>query len=153
MGQVTRHGAVMVIQSGDTAISGALASGALAAIEARRGERPLSTAPRGAATFPIGGRLGEAERQAVEAEIDRQAIRRDMEGDAVQRALLRVAVNNTKTAEDYAAMTSRAEIEWGEPVDYPTPLERFADAVLALYAMVICGLSAAYHAQDKMLEG
>ena len=137
MGQVTRHGAVMVIQSGDTAISGALASGALAAIEAR--ERAA--------------RLSDEQRRTVEAEIDRQAIRRDMEGDAVQRALLRVAVNNTKTAEDYAAMTSRAEIEWGEPVDYPTPLERFAEAVLALYAMVICGLSAAYHAQDKLLEG
>ena len=137
MGQVTRHGAVMVIQSGDTAISGALASGALAAIEAR--ERAA--------------RLSDEQRRTVEAEIDRQAIRRDMEVDAVQRALLRVAVNNTKTAEDYAAMTSRAEIEWGEPVDYPTPLERFADAVLALYAMVICGLSAAYHAQDKLLEG
>ena len=137
MGQVTRHGAVMVIQAGDAAISGALASGALAAIEAR-----------GRAA-----RLNDEQRQAVEAEIDRQAIRRDMQGDAVQRALLRVAVNNTKTAEDYAAMASRAEIEWGEPVDYPTPLERFADAALALVAMVICGLSAAYHAQDKLLEG
>lgn len=127
-----KRGTVLVIQTGDAQIVEALTDGIMAGRAAR---------------------LSAEKIRAVEAEIDRQAIRRDMEGDAVQRALLRVAVNNTKTAEDYAAMTSRAEIEWGEPVDYPTPLERFADAVLALYAMVICGLSAVYHAQDKLLEG
>ena len=132
MGEIKRRGAVMLLQAGDKQIVEALTDGIMAGRAAR---------------------LEATQIENVEEEIDRQAIRRDMEGDAVQRALLRVAVNNTKTAEDYAAMTSRAEIEWGEPVDYPTPLERFADAVLALYAMVICGLSAAYHAQDKLLEG
>ena len=137
MGQITRSGAVVLIQSGDAAISGALASGALAAIEAR-GDA---------------GRLNDEQRQAVEAEIDRQAIRRGMESADVQRALLRVAVNNTKTAEDYAMMRFDAEVAYGEPVDYPTTLERIAEKALAIYGMFVLAASAAFHAQDKILEG
>lgn len=146
----SKRGVAMILQAGDPEISGAIAEGIMTARGAGAGDL---IRPAARATFPNGGRLTVEQIETVEAEIDRQAIRRDMQSDAVQRALLRVAVNNTKTAEDYAAMTSRAEIEWGEPVDYPTPLERFADAALALYAMVICGLSAAYHAQDKVLGG
>lgn len=135
MRQIERRGTVMVIRSGDKAISGALASGALTVIEAR-----------GSAE-----RLNEAQRQTVEAEIDRQAIKRGIESAAVQRALLRVAVGNNKTDDDYAMMRFRAEVEWGEPVDYPTPLERIAEKALTIYAMFVLAVSAAFHAQDKLL--
>jgi hypothetical protein len=131
MGQITRGGAVVLIQAGDAAISGALASGALAAIEARGG-------------------LTEGQRKTVEAEIDRQAIQRDM---SVDRHLLRVAVGNTKTAEDYASRCCQAGIDYGESVYFPTPLERIATAALKIYAMFVCAVSTAYHAQDKLMEG
>ena len=149
----TRRGVVVLIQAGDPEICEPIKSGMLAGREKARGDKGPHPSALRAATFPTGGRLLESaatggrlledQRRVVSAEMDRQAIR---EG-------LREAVGNTKTPADYAAMRCRAEIEWGEPVDYPTPLERFGDGLLAAYAMVICGLSAAFHAQDHILGG
>ena len=136
-----RRGAVILIQAGDPEICEPIKSGMLAGRESRR--RDLSCRGCAAPPSPEGEGLTTDPRRVVSAEMDRQAIR---EG-------LREAVGNTKTPADYAAMRCRAEIEWGEPVDYPTPLERFGDGLLAAYAMVICGLSAAFHAQDHILGG
>ena len=139
----TRRGVVVLIQAGDPEICEPIKSGMLAGREKARGDRRPHPSALRAATFPTGGRLLEDQRRVVAAEMDRQAIR---EG-------LREAVGNTKTPADYAAMRCRAEIEWGEPVDYPSPLQKLGDGLLAAYAMVICGLSAAFHAQDHILGG
>ena len=171
----TRRGAVMLIQAGDAEISGALAAGALAAIEARgdgRGDPFRRCAP----PSPEGERLTKDQRCVVEAEIDRlsileglraqaqaaelqdapetrdrQSIARARGEQAIARDLLHVAVGNHKTAEDYAVMRCQAEIDWGEPVDYPTPLERLLDKALGIYGLVVCAVAAAYHAQDRLL--
>lgn len=129
MGQITRGGAVVLIQAGDAAISGALASGALAAIEAREG-------------------LTEGQRQTVEAEIDRQAIQR---GVSVDRHLLRVAVGNHKTAEDYADMMLAARREYGTQTPRPSRLARVLDRAIDIYGMFVYAVSEAFRAQDKVL--
>lgn len=134
----------MIIRRGDPEISAALAEGALAGMAAR-------------AALP--GGLPEGQRQAVEAEIDRQYIAGDMAGGQgvdrarVSRALLKVAVNNTKRAEDYAMMRFDAEVQYGEPVDYPTPLRRLGDGLLTVYAMIVYAVASAFRAQNRVLGG
>ena len=71
----------------------------------------------------ISGRepLGKEEIEVVEAEIDRQSI---------QRHLLRVAVGNDKTDEDYAQMVTKANGDYG----YTRRHGRLYDAILGLWA-------------------
>lgn len=64
-------------------------------------------------------------------------------------SLVRVAVGNTKTAEDYMIMISAAEQEYR--VRSVMPLKRMAEALLGLYGLLIMAISAAYKAQDKAL--
>ena len=130
-----RRGAVVLLQAGDPEIAGALAAGVM---EGR------------------GARLNAEQIKAVEAEIDRQAIEAYIHQGSrtnVNRALLRVAVGNHKTAEDYAQMRFDAEVNYGEPVDFPSPMRRALDRALAIYAMFVEAVSVAYHAQDKVLGG
>ena len=130
-----RRGAVVLLQAGDPEIAGALAAGMM---EGR------------------GARLNAEQIKAVEAEIDRQAIEAYIHQGSrtnVNRALLRVAVGNHKTAEDYAQMRFDAEVAYGEPVDFPSPMRRALDRALAIYAMFVEAVSVAYHAQDKVLGG
>ena len=162
MEQVTRRGAVMVIRAGDAEISGALASGALAAIEARERQDVLTEGQRRVVEAEI-DRLSILEGLRAQAQAaklqdapetrDRQSIARERGEQAIERDLLHVAVGNHKTAEDYAVMRCQAEIEWGEPVDDPTPLERVLDKALGIYGLFVTAVAAAYHAQDKLLEG
>ena len=80
--------------------------------------------------------------EVVEAEIDRQRI---------QRALLRVAVGNTNTAEDYANMTTKARGDYAVDARRPGPLRRLGAFLLGAYALIVLGLVAAYRAQDRVL--
>ena len=116
----TRRGYVVMIQGGDRAIAGAIADGMRQATE-ERGTTSSVTAP------PL------EHVEVVEAEIDRQRI---------QRALLRVAVGNTNTAEDYANMLTKARGDYAVH-RRPGPLKVYALAVLAC--------NAAYRAQDLVL--
>lgn len=93
-------------------------------------------------------RLTDAEREAVEAEIDRQKIHASL-----QRSLLRVAVGNTKTADDYAAMRCDAEIEYGAPLYEDGPLRRAARKLMGVYGLLLVGIASAYKAQEKVLRG
>lgn len=155
-----RRGAVVLLQAGDPEIAQALAAGMMEGRAAKTGTGDdlfrhgcaVQPSPEGEGM----GRLSEDQRAAVEAEIDRQAIEAYLNGanrPNVNRSLLRVAVGNHKTAEDYAQMRFDAEVAYGEPVDFPTPMRRALDGALAIYAMFVEAVSVAYHAQDKVLGG
>ena len=136
-----RRGYVVLIRGGDPEISGGIVDGIMKA----RGD----TSSGAARHLPIEGKaLGETESmtgeqvEVVEAEIDRQRI---------QRALLRVAVGNTNTAEDYANMTTKARGDYAVDARRPGPLRRLGAFLLGAYALIVLGLVAAYRAQDRVL--
>lgn len=146
----SKRGVVMLIQAGDSEITGAITEGIMTARGAENGDL---IRPAARATFPIGGRLTEEERRVVEAEIDRQAIHEAMNRPQVQRSLLRVAVNNTKTAEDYAMLRFEADMEYGESLYEPGWFDRIADKALGIYGLFVWALAGAYKSQDRVLGG
>lgn len=99
--------------------------------------------PRISDAVESGIRTGREERltpeqfEVVSAEIDRQHIAR----------LVRVAVGNDKTPEDYASMVTKARGDYGTPAR-PGRVGRW---LLQGYALVVLALAAAYRAQDKVL--
>ena len=107
---------IVIRMFGDPGITGAIENGMRAALPVKP--------------------LGTEQAETVEAEIDRQII---------QRNLLRVAVNNTKTADDYACMAVRARYAYKH-----TPRRgRLYGAILAAWALLWYGIfSAAKHLQD-----
>lgn len=123
-----RYGYVIRI-GGDPEISGAIAEGMLAARGAGDGDlfRPAARA-----TFPTGGRLLEG---AERAEVAR---------------LVRVAIGNTKTPEDYLILCMAAEQEYRTP--RRSELHRAAELLLVGWTMMCYGIARAFRAQDKVLE-
>ena len=117
----TRRGAVILI--GDSQIAGAIAEGMFAG----RARRPEA--------------LPAEQIEVVEAEIDRQRI---------QMALLRVAVGNHNTAEDYRNMMTKARGDYAV-TRRPGPLGRLGEQLLKLYALAVLAVSAAYRSQDAVL--
>lgn len=87
--------------------------------------------------------LSPAQIEVVKAEIDRQHIAR----------LVRVAVGNGNTAEDYQCMIIKARHDYGKYYRQPGPLQRVGDALLGVYALIVCGISAAYRSQERVLGG
>lgn len=134
-----RRGYAMLIQGGDKEISAALASGILAV----RGTGDLIRldAER-RATFPIGGRLGEAkplnreEAQVVSAEIDRQRI----------ADLLRVAMHPKPV--DYAMKVYEAELDYGQSVYRKGAARRALDMLLVGWALVALGFERLFESVD-----
>ena len=133
--------AIVIVKAGDPALADAMERGILAAraqahadlASAAAGRSKLPQSP--AATAPSGRELfGEGKRP-------------------VNRSLLRVAVGNHKTAEDYANMRFEAELEYGESVYELSPARKLARKALGLYGLLVVGLSAAYRAQDRVLGG
>lgn len=84
----------------------------------------------------------KAERTIVSAEIDRQRI----------AALVRVAVGNDKTEEDYMAMSTRARWLYGEE-DRGGLLRRIWDRVFLGWALICYAIGEAYAAQRHVLGG
>lgn len=109
-----KRGAVLLIQAGDPEISGAIAEGMLA------GRREATTAARTssgpAGHLPQRGRLLEAE-----------------EAREVAR-LVKVAIGNTKTPEDYLILCMAAEQEYRTP--RRSELSRAAERLLTAWAMM-----------------
>ena len=113
-----RRGTVVLMQSGDREISGAIAAGVLAA------------------------RAMTAEQiDTVEAEIIRQH---------VEASLLRVAVNNTKTPEDYRLMTIKLQGDCARYSRPPGALRRVGRRLLGLYGLLVYALGAAYRSQGRV---
>lgn len=82
-------------------------------------------------------RLTREQAEVVSAEIDRQHIAR----------LVRVAVGNDRTPEDYARLVTKARGDYGTPAR-PGRIGRW---LLQGYALVVVALAAACRAQDKVL--
>ena len=115
-----RRGAVVVLQSGDPEISGAIAQGVMEGRE--RAKRDLIR-PASRAAVPTGERLSEGET------VDWSEVAK----------LVRVAVGNTRTADDYMILRSAAEQEYR--VRDCGPLGWLAEALLAVYAMAVYHVS------------
>ena len=140
-----RRGYVVLIRRGDPEICGGIAEGIMKAREQGndgdliRQRCALPPSPKGE------GRGDEAPPmehvEVVEAEIDRQRI---------QRALLRVAVGNHNTAEDYRNMMTKARGDYAIE-RRPGTLRRFGEKLLSVYALAVLAVSAAYRAQDRVL--
>lgn len=172
--QSERRGAVILIQRGDPQITGAIAEGMLEG----RDRRTTSSVWPSASHLPLKGKALEPEQMEIVvsvlkelraqapalegpdapdtrgqgsaascagrgayAEIDRQHIAR----------LVRVAVGNDNTPEDYQCMIVKARHDYGKYYRRPGPLRRFADALLGVYALIVCGVSAAYQSQERVL--
>ena len=147
-----RRATVLLLQHGDPEISGAIAEGMLAA-RARTAAAGTSSAPASRATFPKGEGFWEPSRasegktltheqiEVVQAEIDRQHI---------VRSLVRVAVNNTKTAEDYDNMTTKARGMYATPARSGA-LWRLLDHLFTGYALLCYAIGEAYDAQRRVL--
>ena len=131
-----RRATVILIQRGDPEIAGAIAEGMMAARGNSLSHGGAVTAPSGRAPF------GDAEGvEIVSAGVDRQKI---------VAHLVRVAVGNDKTAEDYRHMIVKArglyEIE-----REPGPLRVFAGKLVLGWALLCLGVRRAYRAQDRVL--
>ena len=158
-----RRGTVMVIQRGDAEITGAIVAGMMAARGGTPAEAGTSSVPPAAVHLTLAGSLGpaapqrgrllenaesgrltEAQIEVVEAEIDRQKILAD---------LVKVAVNNGNTPEDYRIMSVKARGDYGRLYRAPGPARRFARLLLGVYGLAVLMIAGAYRAQDRVLEG
>lgn len=79
----------------------------------------------------IAGAIADGMTQALEAD-SIQVVKREIHDQRVQRSLLRVAVNNTKTAQDYACMTAKARCDY----EYNRKHGRLYGAVLGLWGLL-----------------
>lgn len=122
-----RRATVVLLQRGDPQIAGAIADGMLAA-RAAGNELPEEHA----------GAL-----EIVSGEMDPERRR-------VLTHLVRVAVGNTLTPEDYARMTRSARRKYGAGKP-PGALRRLGRQLSALYALLVYGLIWAYRQQDRVL--
>ena len=140
MAEIRRGTAMLLLTAGDPEISGALADG----IVAVRGTGDLIRldAER-RATFPNGGRLGEAkplnheEAQVVSAEMDRQKI----------AELLRVAMHREPV--DYAHLAYDAEVAYGESLYAPGLLGKIGEKLLVGYALIVLAFEKLFESVGK----
>ena len=127
----TRRAAVILIQRGDPEISAAIAEGLLAG---------KARAAAEAVPVHLEGETGEPWEQieVVSAEADRRR--------TVAR-LVKIAVGNDKTPEDYRHMIVKAR---GDYVF--RPYSRLGGTLLLAWAMICQGIRRAYRAQDRVLK-
>ena len=139
-----KRGAVIMIQRGDPEISGAIAEGMLAA--------RADTSSGAARHLPLQGKaFGEAlearrlpreQVEVVEAEIDRQHI---------VASLVRVAVGNDKTPEDYSLMMTKVRGDCARYTRAPGPVGRALRRVLGWYGLLCWAVAGAYRSQERLL--
>ena len=80
--------------------------------------------------------------EIVSAEADRERV----------VALVRVAVGNTITPEEYRDMITRVRYHAEQLRRPPSPARRVAGKLLLAWAMLCQGVRRAYHAQEKVLR-
>lgn len=119
---------MILIQRGDPEISGAIAEGMLAA---------RADTSSGAAR-----QLPREQMEIVEAEIDRQHI---------VASLVRVAVGNDRTPEDYSLMVTKVRGDCARYNRAPGPVGRALRWVLGWYGLLCWAVAGAYHSQERLL--
>ena len=151
----TRRATVMLIQRGDPEISGALMAGVIAgraeamkdapSVAERRG---TSSDPASGATFPKGEGFWETDAQPVES-LEIYTVEQDKWRRVARQ--VRVAVGNTRTAEDYRQLIVKARGDYAVHTR-PGPLHTFAGKLLLAWALIWQGIWRAYDAQEKVLR-
>ena len=141
-----KRGAVILLQRGDPEISGAIAEGMLGARTGVTAAAGTSSDPASRATFPRGEGLGlqlpREQVEVVEAEIDRQHI---------VASLVRVAVGNDKTPEDYSMMVTKVRGDCARYRRAPGPVGRALRRLLGWYGLLCWAVAGAYHSQERLL--
>jgi len=79
----------------------------------------------------LSGAIADGMTKVLEAD-SIQVVKREIHNQRVQRSLLRVAVNNTKTAQDYACMASKARCDY----EYTRHHGRLYDAILGAWGLL-----------------
>ena len=144
-----RRAAVILIQRGDPEISGAIAEGMLAArarVTAAAGTSSVSAgalppSPPGEG-FWKAKPLKPEQIEVVEAEIDRQHI---------VASLVRVAVGNDRTPEDYSLMVTKVRGDCARYTRAPGPVGRALRRLLGWYGLLCWAVAGAYHSQERLL--
>ena len=140
-----RRATVMLIQRGDPQIAGALVDGMIAGRAEAVGDSLshgcAATAPSGREPFGDDA-LGVESVEIVTVEADdRQRVAR----------LVRIAVGNTRTAEDYRQMIVKARGDYAVHRRH-NPMREAASMLLLAWALLWEGLRRAYRAQDRVLR-
>ena len=143
-----RRGAVILIQRGDPEIAGAIARGLLEGKAAAEGTphpsaRALTPSPQGEGFWE--GAQGEPPREQVEI------VSAEADHWRTVAKLVRVAVGNTKTPEDYEIMLIRAKGRYGM-THLPGPVRVVAGKMMLAWALLWQGIRRAYRAQDRLLS-
>ena len=147
---------MVLIQRGDPEIAGALMAGVMAgrseaaertATEVARASRTSSDPGEAGATFPTGGRLWGTGRAEESVEI----VSAEARDDRMLALRVRIAVGNSKTAEDYRHMIIKARSEYAIRCR-PGKLHTVAGKVLLAWALLWQGIRRAYRAQDRVLR-
>ena len=79
----------------------------------------------------IAGAIADGMAQALDAQ-SMEIVKKEIREQNVQRHLLRVAVNNTKTAQDYACMAAKARGDY----EYTREHGRLYGAILGLWGLL-----------------
>lgn len=87
----------------------------------------------------IAGAIADGMTQALDAQ-SMAVVKREIHDQRIQRSLLRVAVNNTKTAQDYACMTAKARCDY----EYTHHHGRLYGAFLGLWGLLWLVIYEAY---------
>lgn len=87
-------------------------------------------------------RLPREQVEIVEAEIDRQHI---------VASLVRVAVGNDKTPEDYSLMMTKVRGDCARYNRAPGPIGRALRRLLGWYGLLCWAVAGAYHSQERLL--
>ena len=139
-----KRATVILIQRGDPEMAGAIARGMLTgkAGHGEHGSPVWETGERGEHGSPL-HEDDHAERiEIISAEADR---------DRFVAQLVRVAVGNTRTAEDYRLLITQARGLYGE-TRQPGLMSAVAGKLLLTWAMICQGFRRAYQAQDIVLK-
>lgn len=141
-----RRGAVILIQRGDPEIAGAIARGLL---EGKAGRRPLPSFPEQCKHFPGNPPSPEGEGYCTADRVEIVSAEADHWRTVAK--LVRVAIGNTKTTEDYEIMLIRAKGRYGM-THLPGPVRVVAGKMLLAWALLWQGIRRAYRAQDRLLS-
>ena len=111
-----------------------------AVIMIRRGDPEISGAI--AEGMLAARQLPREQVEIVEAEIDRQHI---------VASLVRVAVGNDRTPEDYSLMVTKVRGDCARYTRAPGPVGRALRRLLGWYGLLCWAVAGAYHSQERLL--
>lgn len=137
-----RRGYVMLIRRGDPEIT---AAGLRGLLEGAMGPHP--SAPTALPPSPTGEGFGEPVQHREQVEI----VTAEADQWKTVAKLVKVAVGNTKTPEDYEIMLIKAKADHST-APAAGPMHVVGGKLLLAWAMLCQGIRNAYRAQDRVLK-